>query len=272
MTSMLKSLTLVLALGLLAGPGRAQDAAKPKADPPKADKADKAEEADKAAEADTDLNIVKVLAVKNTANKRAPVEVEWYRVHKDQEMSVETIIRTGFNSHVTLAFADNSVVTIESCTKMGITEFRKHGKVTKTHLHLKYGAIRATIHKARGPNDWRVQTPVATLSALGTTLRVEYRGGKLLMEGKTGVCGVSDGPQKTLRPGEFANGKDRSVNIVKAVFDVLMLDAGKGLGSQERDLLRSHGGGRNIFRLTGGANRVARPTVTSNSGGHIIKP
>ena len=269
MSGVLKSLTVILALGLLLSQAPAQDAAKPKADQAKVDqpKAEqsKADKADKA-EADEDL-IVKVLDVKNTANRRAPVEQHWYRVHKDQEMSVYTIIRTGFNSHVKLAFADNSVVTMESATMMGISEFRKHGKITKTHLHLKYGALRMTIHKARGPNDWRVQTPVITLSALGTTGRLVYRDG-VLHQGQAGTWGVSEGPQKTVKPGELANGKHRSINIVKTLFDVLMLDTGKGLSDEERKLLRYRGGGRNIFQLT--SNPVARPTVNSNSGHHIV--
>jgi len=95
-------------------------------------------------------------------------KTNWVPLTAGEKLDEMTVIRTGFRSRVVLQFADNSEVEIKRATKMGIAEFRKKGKVVKTRLGLKYGAVRTTVQKARAINDFTVATPVATMAITGS--------------------------------------------------------------------------------------------------------
>jgi len=103
-------------------------------------------------------------------------KTKWVPLAAGEKLDEMTVIRTGFRSKVVLRFADNSVVEIKRATKMGIAEFRKTGKVVKTRLGLKYGAVRTTVQKARAINDFTVATPVATMAITGSNPTQAFTG------------------------------------------------------------------------------------------------
>ena len=95
---------------------------------------------------------------------------KWVVLKAGDVLDELSVVRTGFRTTVVLKFADRGSVTINSVTKIGISEFRKEGKTARTRLGLKYGTLRAKIDSSAGPSDWRVKTPTATLSVRGSDM------------------------------------------------------------------------------------------------------
>ena len=93
---------------------------------------------------------------------------KWEQMKAGDILSEHTIIRTGLGCKTVLQFGEGNDVTIRSGTKIGMSSFSKDGKrvkTFKTRLGLKYEEIRAKVDASRGPNDFRVHTPVPTLAA-----------------------------------------------------------------------------------------------------------
>jgi hypothetical protein len=99
---------------------------------------------------------------------------KWEAIQAGDVLSDLTLIRTGFNSGVVLNLGQRGEVRIGSATKIGITEFRKEGPLAKTTLGLKYGTFQADVDSKKGPADFRVSTPTATLSVRGSEPEVSY--------------------------------------------------------------------------------------------------
>lgn len=196
---------------------------------------------------------VTVQEVTGTAHRLAGGDPpKWEPINAGQKLDENTVIRTGFRTRVVLAFADNSVVVVERATKMGIGEFRKDGKATRTRLGLKYGSMRATVHKAAGPNDFTVATPVATLAVTGTSGMIGLCGDAgLALHGTSGTWNVAAGNrQRNVAAGERTNGRlTPSIQIAQNNRDTRMV-AVTGLSNSERKRLLNNGGGRGIFSFT----------------------
>jgi len=171
------SIIIGVALALSTGSILAQEKAAPvkqpdatktaaKAAPAPAKPAPKAPAAKKAA---NKLEVT-VVSVSGIAEQRsAAVEkAKWTTIKAGDVLDEMTIIRTGLGAKVVLKMADSGKVTVKSGSKIGIASFRKTGKLVKTRLGLKYGAIRAQVDSSRGANDFRVRTAVGTLAATGT--------------------------------------------------------------------------------------------------------
>lgn len=97
----------------------------------------------------------------NGANKWEPLKV-------GDVLDEKTVIRTGFNSSVVLHLADRGEFTVNGATKIGISELRTQDNVVKGTVGIKYGTIHATIDSTKGANDFKISTPVATLSVRGS--------------------------------------------------------------------------------------------------------
>jgi hypothetical protein len=144
---------------------------------------------------------------------------------------------------------------------MGVGRFRKDGKVTRTRIGLKAGTIRANVHKARGPNDFRVATPVAALAVVGTSGKIRFSSDLGLQHrGDTGVWRVLVGTRKRLvRAGEFTDGNlTRSIILIQngRVVRVIPLF---GLSQAEQDALLHHGSGRGILHVLGNDRLIRNP-------------
>ncbi|MCD4825333.1 MAG: FecR domain-containing protein, partial [Phycisphaerae bacterium] len=119
---------------------------------------------------------VTVVSVEGIAHRKcvSDPKPKWQPVKAGETLDELTFIRTGLGSKVVLRFADRGEVTVKNGTKIGIAEFRKKGNLAKTRLGLKYGSIRAKVDSSKSPNDFRVATPVATLSVRGSDGHLGY--------------------------------------------------------------------------------------------------
>ena len=136
--------------------------------PPAADKADKPAAADSLK--------VTVTSVSGPAQKllAGKGEKNWQALKVGETLSELTVIRTGLGAKVVLKFEDRGEVIINNATKIGIAELRKKGAAAKARLGLKYGTLRASVDSKKGSNDFRIATPVATLSVRGSSADVGY--------------------------------------------------------------------------------------------------
>jgi len=204
---------------------------------------------------------VTVVSVSGPAEKLPPgAPKKWQPLAAGDVLDELTVIRTGLRAKVVLKFDDRGEVTINNATKMGIGEFRKTGRLVKARIGLKYGTIRANVESAPGPNDFKVATPVATLSVRGTSGDVAYMGDTGLgMRGTSGTWRVVSGTRRrNVRAGEFTNGAlARSIQLTMQHRDTRMGDAFGGLTRIEQVNLRTFSAGRGIIGFVG--TRISVP-------------
>jgi len=221
--------------------------------------------------------VVIVQEVKGAAQRLLPgTKSKWVPLKVGDRLDELTVIRTGLGARVVLRFADNSQVVINRATKMGIREFRKEGDVTKTRLGLKYGSIRAKVEKARGPSDFRVTTPVATLAVAGTSGEVAYMGDfGFNLKGKTGSWQARVG--RKLRQIQELETLDSTlalyVDMVKSKMLPKLGDMFGGLTGRERLSMRDNSGGRGAIGFLPAGNRaraiIRKKKLDENKGGSI---
>jgi len=171
-------LALAVLLGAALSPVGAQPGDKPAKPDPKATKPDPKDAAKPPADKD---NAIVVTAVTGLAQRRdvsAP-KATWQKVQVGDVLSNMTVIRTGLGAKVIVRLGDRSEVTIKSATKAGIRDFTKKGNLATMRLGMKYGAMSARVDATRGANDFRVSTPVATLSVRGSVGSWGFWAGKL---------------------------------------------------------------------------------------------
>ncbi len=262
----------LIAVGVLSGSAPAQaPPAKPdkKAKPDKQAKTDKQPKTDKQAKPKPDQPkseplTVTVKELTGTAQKLVGGEkAKWVALKVGEKLDEKTVIRTGFRTRVVLAFADNSTVEIKRATKMGIAEFRKEGKVTKTRLGLKYGAMRTTVERARGPNDFTVTTPVATLAVTGSGGDASYTGdmGFQAYWGFGSSQAQSGAKTRNLVGGEGTNNRfDQAIGMLQQAFNAGLCPL--GAASSDNRALLNLSGGRGIIGFIAG----------QQGGSNIIKP
>jgi len=179
---------------------------------------------------------------------------EWQPLKTGDELSELTVIRTGLGAKVVLELSDRGEITIRNATKVGIASFRQDaGRQVTTRLGLKYGSIHAEVDSTQGPNDFKVRTPVATLSVGGTGggIGFSYRG--------LGLSGSHGSWQVTTPSGNTNVGAGQSTdenatpsgNLANAARNPRMGDPFGGLTQEEIDNLLLNGGGRGIFGFVG---------------------
>lgn len=202
---------------------------------------------------------VKVISVKRVVQKwlSSDPKAGWKPVKKGDDLDEGTLIRTGLGGEVVLRFADRGNFKVKSGTKGGIAEFRKQGNFTKARLGLKYGSMRARVDSSRGPNDFQIKTPVATLSIQGTAGTVTYNENlSVHSTQRTWRVSTSRG-SKWLTQGESTNGNLTPSNELAAQgLDTQTGDPFGGLTGSEKGNLRQNGGGRGIFNFTGGGGNT----------------
>jgi len=204
--------------------------------------------------ADAEKGAKLAITVKEVAGRVQKMVTEdgkktWAPLKAGEAVDEMTVIRTGFRSKVVLQFSDNSVVEVHRATKMGVAEFRKKGKVVKTRLGLKYGSMRTTVERARGPNDFTVATPVATMAVTGSNPSQGFTGdfgyNAHMPHGNAVV--TMGGKQRTLgnRMGTNNRLAQWSVMAQKGVKPILVGGAGsQDLSPSEVKFMAAQGGGR----------------------------
>jgi len=171
---------------LAAAPGDAPAGDAPKAAPKLEPKAAPAPEPKPAADekpatqpAKPKEDTIIVTAVTGLAQSRvsSDAKAQWQRVTVGDILTDLTVIRTGLGTTVVVRLGDRGEVTIKSGTKVGIKEFSKKAGLASVRLGLKYGAMRARVDSSKGKkNDFRVSTPVATLSVRGSSGQLGFSG------------------------------------------------------------------------------------------------
>ena len=161
---------------------------------------------------------------------------KWEAVKAGDVLAERSVLRTGLGGRAVLKFADRGDVIVKSGTKIGISEFRKTGRLVKTTLGLKYGALRAQVDSSRGANDFRVRTAAATLAATGTSGNVAQWGDfSLQFQGTAGTWKAQTKRKTTsIRPGEWTNREAaKSIGIVLDKLDTKVGDPHGGLTKAE---------------------------------------
>ncbi|KPK79682.1 MAG: hypothetical protein AMJ81_12940 [Phycisphaerae bacterium SM23_33] len=216
------------------------------------------------------LLTVTIKEVTGTAQRLVPGEKpSWVPLKAGDKLGEQTVIRTGLRSRVVLAFADSSELTIARATKMGIAEFRKEGPVTKTRLGLKYGSLRASVEKARGPNDFTVSTPVATLAVTGSGGQIGHCGdiGSNVQCSFGGFSFASGSRSLNLTGGQSTNSRLLMPILLTQLQSVPQLgDVFNGLTPSETTSLLNFGGGLGGVGFLPGAPVAIRPPLLPIGG------
>ena len=205
------------------------------------------------------------VAEKFTAGKWEPLKAK-------EKLDELAIIRTGLRSKVVLKFADRGQVTVNSGTKVGISQFRKEGDLVRAHLGLKYGTMRATVDATRGPNDVRISTPVSTLSVRGSDAQIGFSSdGGLGLQAQSGQWQVAAGQRtRNIVAGQTTNSNlTPPITLAQQQRDPRMGDTFGGLTPQERQRLIMGDNTPLAFpgQATGGVPTVPSPEPPPN---HII--
>ncbi len=216
---------------------------------------------------------VTVVSVTGPAEKliASASEPTWQPIQAGEQLDEMTVIRTGLRAKVVLRFADRGEVVIERATKTGISEFRRQGGTARTSLGLKYGSMRVHVERARGPQDFEVTTPVATMSVRGTDGHIRFAGDMgLLLDGESGTWQVIAGSRRR----QVGAGDSTDSNLTKTG-DIKqrrrytpMGDTSGGLSKSELTRLRKHTGGRQVFGLVRESLRTDGNGGDYNGGNH----
>ena len=117
-----------------------------------------------------------VASVTGHAQKLAPGEGQkWEAIAKGDVLATGMIVRTGLGARVVLKLPRHGEVTIHSATKIGIRQLGQFGEAVRLRMGLKYGTMRARVESSRGKHQFRVATPVATLSVRGSETKIEWQ-------------------------------------------------------------------------------------------------
>jgi hypothetical protein len=123
-----------------------------------------------------------------TVELRAPGETEWTPARPGQELSLNTMISTGFKSTAILTIG-NSTLIVRPLTRLTLEELRTLEANEPTLLHLQTGRVRAEVKAPSGGKvDFTIRNPSATASVRGTAF--DFDGVNLIVtEGKVHVTG-----------------------------------------------------------------------------------
>jgi hypothetical protein len=216
---------------------------------------------------------VTVASVSGPAQKLLAGEGQkkWQALKAGEQLSELTILRTGLGAKVVLQFEDRGEVTVQNATKVGIAELRKEGDLAKARLGLKYGALRARVDATRGRNDFRIATPVATLSVRGSDANTVFLADSPnIVDAGSGSWQVTqtrampDGTQQTTTTQTLQGGESGNTSMVPPIVILVsnrtprMADS-FGITTTEQSTLTSNPTGRQ-------ANNTASGVGTGVSG------
>ena len=257
---------LVLAAVLLPGTAPAQQAA-PNPDPPAAE----SQTEQKPTEPAIEQLQAKVIEVEGDVS-HAPVGTSvldakaWTPVKVDDELPPDTQVRTGFRSHMTFRFGDDTVVMIERVSLASIDQYYKEAIGKTIRMGLGYGAVRGGSTETALRTDFIVDSPVATLSKRGTEgwrMAVEPYTGRfnvsLAVSGLVEAVSRATGQSRLVAPGEYASFENiGSMWVKQELFDrTVMFVAEESLTLEDLDFVAEHATGLGVLAPGGGAEMMA---------------
>ncbi len=200
------------------------------------------------------VTVVKVSGPAQKMNVADPKR-KWEVLREGDELSEMTLIRTGLRAELVLRFEDRGQIAIKGPAKLGISEFRKGKKGTWTRLGLKYGTVRASVDRTRGPHDFKVVTPVATLSVRGSRctfscLPDNNQGLKLGVDNGNWNTSSGSGDQNS-GPGESGDNQGTHNDQINQNQGDTEQGDGFGENGDEKDNRNKNGGGRGNWLANG---------------------
>ena len=243
--------------------------------PPKAPAAASAPATRAAAPAPAELEAT-VVSVTGPAQKLAAGKGErkWQPIKAGDKLGPLTVVRTGLGAKVVLKFADRGEVIVNNATKIGIGELRRQGQKVSADVGLKYGTIRASVEAERGQSNFRISTPVATLSVRGSTADVAAMGDS------PNVINVTTGLWPLLRKLALAEGDEGAAELIAQSGEMagtsgdmpivlalklraaLLFDAFGVTTSEQKSLIQNYAGVQSGNTPSGGSS--GSPIVPSN--------
>ncbi|MBN1555621.1 MAG: hypothetical protein JXA11_12820 [Phycisphaerae bacterium] len=192
---------------------------------------------------------------------------KWVPLKAGEILGELAVIRMGLNGKLVLQFSDRVNLTAAGGGKFGIRTLRKRGEVVHANVGLKYGSLRLKVDSTVGKNDFRVTTPVATLSARGCNCFVSYfpdQGLNFANTHDTWAVATNRGSKTTHQGDKTNQNLDSTGEIVSKELDTHQSDP-LALGNVEDANLRKYGTGRGVMDFGGtGAGGI-------NTGG-LVKP
>lgn len=199
-----------------------------------------------------------VISVKGQAEYRNPDDAKskYTSLQQGDTLDELAVIRMGLGAKLELQFSDRVKLTASGGGKFGLRSLRQRGDVVTADVGLKYGALRLKVDSAAGPNDFRVTTPVATLSARGCNCFVSYfpdKGLNFANTHDTWVVATPRGKKSTTQGDKTNQNLDSTHEVVSKELDTHPSDP-LALGNVENTNLRNHGGGRGVMDFGGAGN------------------
>jgi len=143
--------------------------------------------------------VVTMTKVGGSVEYRPDGESEWRDAVEGLKLNEGAQVSTGLASTAGLAFADNSVVVLDSLTEVVIDRFLRDSEAVRTTLKMKSGTLRAQVRSDRVRSDFRVSTPRVTGSVKGTEIHEFGTSpdlGDYVALGETGLLLVEDGRRR----------------------------------------------------------------------------
>ncbi|MFP4644635.1 MAG: FecR domain-containing protein [Spirochaetales bacterium] len=159
--------------------------------------------------------------VEGTVEIQLPGE-SWESVEVGDAVPVEARVSTGFGATAVIAVGENSTITVDSLTRVGIRELAREEGVERSSMDLEIGRIDGEVQGADAEStEVNVRSPVATASVRGTSFGFD---GERLWVG-TGSVSLSNslGQQTTVNAGE-----ESSTNGVSAPQEPAQARASRG--------------------------------------------
>jgi hypothetical protein len=132
--------------------------------------------------------VARVVWTKGTFNAAGPGGMSTRELKKDSKIYMNDTLTTDANSQAQIVFTDNSTMAFREDTKFYINEYNYSPKekagsksTGKYIMDLVAGGFRTVtgLVAKNNPNDYQVNTPVATIGVRGTEYSAFYRDGKL---------------------------------------------------------------------------------------------
>jgi hypothetical protein len=103
-----------------------------------------------------------------TVEVKLPGSEAWVNAVKEQTLTGDAVISTGFRSTALIEIGD-SLLTVRPLTRLTITELSQNRETEKIDLNLQAGRVRAEVSPSAGANiDFTVRSSAATASVRGT--------------------------------------------------------------------------------------------------------
>jgi len=153
-----------------------------------------------------------VLLVEGSVEVKLPGEADWRSAQVDMKLPADTTISTGVKSKVGLDFDGHAVVTIRRPSVVRLDRCLVTETAVETRLQVKVGSLQAGVVKERLASDFKITTPVVTLSVRGTEIADvthSERGTEVLM-GREGLLDMTKyfsplGLTRHLGPGDHCD-------------------------------------------------------------------